>query len=78
VNLWHLAASFDHLANTQNNKKAAVLAETLDKATGTFLINDKSPARKVGDIDNRGSHFYLAMYWADELAKQNDDAELKS
>ena len=73
-----LAASFDHLANTQNNKKAAVLAKTLDKATGTFLINDKSPARKVGDIDNRGSHFYLAMYWADELAKQNDDAELKA
>ena len=73
-----LAASFDHLANTQNNRKAAVLAKTLDAATGTFLINDKSPARKVGDIDNRGSHFYLAMYWADELAKQNDDAELKA
>ena len=73
-----LAASFDHLANTQNNKKAAVLAKTLDVATGTFLINDKSPARKVGSIDNRGSHFYLAMYWADELAKQNDDAELKA
>ena len=73
-----LAASFDHLANTQNNKKAAVLAKTLDAATGTFLINDKSPARKVGGIDNRGSHFYLAMYWADELAKQNDDAELKA
>ena len=73
-----LAASFDHLANTQNNKKAAVLAKTLDAATGTFLINDKSPARKVGSIDNRGSHFYLAMYWADELAKQNDDAELKA
>ena len=73
-----LAASFDHLANTQNNKKAAVLAKTLDAATGTFLINDKLPARKVGSIDNRGSHFYLAMYWADELAKQNDDAELKA
>lgn len=73
-----LAASFDHLANTQNNKKAAVLAKTLDAATGTFLINDKSPARKVGSIDNRGSHFYLAMYWADELAKQNDDTELKA
>ncbi|WP_148624944.1 NADP-dependent isocitrate dehydrogenase [Aliarcobacter cryaerophilus] len=73
-----LAASFDHLANTQNNKKATVLAKTLDAATGTFLINDKSPARKVGDIDNRGSHFYLAMYWADELAKQNDDTELKA
>lgn len=73
-----LAASFDHLANTQNNKKAAVLAKTLDDATGTFLINDKSPARKIGSIDNRGSHFYLAMYWANELAKQNDDAELKA
>ena len=73
-----LAASFDHLANTQNNKKAAVLAKTLDTATGTFLINDKSPARKVGSIDNRGSHFYLAMYWADELAKQNDDTEFKA
>ncbi len=73
-----LAASFDHLANTQNNKKAAVLAKTLDNATGTFLLNDKSPARKIGSIDNRGSHFYLAMYWADELAKQNDDAELKA
>ncbi|OCL85675.1 NADP-dependent isocitrate dehydrogenase [Arcobacter porcinus] len=73
-----LAASFDHLANTQNNKKAAILAKTLDAATGTFLINDKSPARKIGSIDNRGSHFYLAMYWADELAKQNEDAELKA
>ena len=73
-----LAASFDHLANTQNNKKAAVLAKTLDDATGTFLLNDKSPARKIGSIDNRGSHFYLAMYWANELAKQNDDAELKA
>ena len=53
-----LAASFEHLANTQNNPKAQVLADTLDKATGTFLINDKSPARKVGQIDNRGSHFF--------------------
>lgn len=73
-----LAASFEHLANTQNNQKAAVLAKTLDDATTTFLLNDKSPARKVGQIDNRGSHFYLAMYWADELAKQNDDADLKA
>jgi len=73
-----LAASFDHLANTQNNKKAAVLAKTLDEATGTFLLNDKSPARKIGSIDNRGSHFYLSLYWANELAKQNDDAELKA
>ena len=73
-----LAASFDHLANTQNNKKAAVLAKTLDKATGTFLINDKSPARKIGDIDNRGSHFFLSLYWAQELAAQDVDAELKA
>ena len=73
-----LAASFEHLANTQDNKKAQVLADTLDKATGTFLDNDKSPARKLGSIDNRGSHFYLAMYWAQELAAQNDDAELKA
>ncbi|CAM3464647.1 NADP-dependent isocitrate dehydrogenase [Arcobacter aquimarinus] len=73
-----LAASFDHLANTQNNKKAKVLADTLDRATGTFLINDKSPARKVGEIDNRGSHFFLSLYWAQELAAQNDDLELKA
>ena len=73
-----LAASFEHLANTQNNKKAQVLATTLDKATGTFLENDKSPSRKLGSIDNRGSHFYLAMYWAQELAAQNDDADLKA
>jgi len=73
-----LAASFEHLANTQNNAKAQVLATTLDKATGTFLENDKSPARKLGSIDNRGSHFYLAMYWAQELAAQNDDADLKA
>jgi len=73
-----LAASFEHLANTQDNAKAKVLAETLDKATGSFLENDKSPSRKLGGIDNRGSHFYLAMYWAQELAAQNDDAELKA
>ncbi len=73
-----LAASFEHLANTQNNAKAQVLADTLDKATGTFLLNDKSPARKLGSIDNRGSHFYLAMYWAQELAAQNKDSELKA
>ena len=73
-----LAASFEHLANTQGNKKAKVLADTLDAATGTFLINDKSPAREIGQIDNRGSHFFLAMYWAQELAAQNNDAELKA
>ncbi|KMT66446.1 NADP-dependent isocitrate dehydrogenase [Catenovulum maritimum] len=73
-----LAASFEHLSNFASNPKAKVLADTLDKATGTFLLNDKSPARKLGSIDNRGSHFYLAMYWAQELAAQNDDAELKA
>ena len=73
-----LAASFEHLANTQGNSKAKVLADTLDAATGTFLINDKSPAREIGQIDNRGSHFFLAMYWAQELAAQNNDAELKA
>lgn len=73
-----LAASFEHLANTQGNAKAQVLADTLDKATGTFLLNDKSPARKLGSIDNRGSHFYLTMYWAQELAAQDVDADLKA
>jgi isocitrate dehydrogenase len=71
-----LAASFEHLGNTQNNAKAKVLATTLDKATGTFLLKDKSPSRKLGGVDNRGSHFYLAMYWAQELAAQTEDAEL--
>eukprot|EP01029_Cantina_marsupialis_P031665 TRINITY_DN9187_c0_g2_i1.p1 TRINITY_DN9187_c0_g2~~TRINITY_DN9187_c0_g2_i1.p1 ORF type:complete len:731 (-),score=238.44 TRINITY_DN9187_c0_g2_i1:120-2312(-) len=71
-----LAASFEHLGNTQDNAKAKVLATTLDKATGTFLLNDKSPSRKLGGIDNRGSHFYLAMYWAQELAAQTEDADL--
>ena len=73
-----LSASLEHLANTRDNSKAAVLAKTLDAAIGTFLLNDKSPARKIGQIDNRGSHFYLAMYWADELAKQSDDMDLKT
>ena len=73
-----LSASFEHLANTVDNRKAAILAKTLDTATGTFLLNDKSPARKIGSIDNRGSHFYLAMYWADELAKQDSDNALKT
>jgi isocitrate dehydrogenase len=71
-----LAASFEHLAGYDDNARAQVLADTLDKATGTFLENDKSPTRRVGGIDNRGSHFYLATYWAQELAKQTDDAEL--
>ncbi|MCE2961290.1 MAG: NADP-dependent isocitrate dehydrogenase [Akkermansiaceae bacterium] len=73
-----LAASFEHLAQTQNNAKAKVLAETLDAANGQFLENDRSPGRKLGTIDNRGSHFYLALYWAKEIAAQNSDAELKA
>jgi isocitrate dehydrogenase len=72
-----LAASFEHLAVMFKHDKAKVLADTLDAATGTFLENDKSPSRKVGGIDNRGSHFYLALYWAEELAAQDKDAELK-
>ncbi|QCO97417.1 NADP-dependent isocitrate dehydrogenase [Arthrobacter sp. 24S4-2] len=71
-----LAVSFEHLATTTGNKRAQVLADTLDRATGTFLLENKSPRRKVGELDNRGSHFYLAKYWAQELAKQTDDAEL--
>jgi isocitrate dehydrogenase len=71
-----LAASFEHLAGYDDNARAQVLADTLDKATGTFLENDKSPTRRLGGIDNRGSHYYLATYWAQELAKQTDDAEL--
>ncbi|MFD5432171.1 NADP-dependent isocitrate dehydrogenase [Kitasatospora sp. NPDC127067] len=71
-----LAASFEHLATTTDNARAQVLADTLDRATGTFLNEDKSPSRRLGGIDNRGSHFYLAMYWAQELAGQTADAEL--
>ncbi|MXG89458.1 NADP-dependent isocitrate dehydrogenase [Nocardioides flavescens] len=71
-----LAASFEHLAGYADNAGAQVLADTLDKATGTFLENDKSPTRRIGGIDNRGSHFYLALYWAQELAQQTQDAEL--
>ncbi|WP_340537390.1 NADP-dependent isocitrate dehydrogenase [Nocardioides sp. GXZ039] len=71
-----LAASFEHLAEFAGNKGAQVLADTLDRATGTFLENDKSPTRRVGGIDNRGSHFYLALYWAQELAAQTEDADL--
>ncbi len=74
-----LAASFEHLAITQKHGAARVLADTLDQANGRFLENDKSPARKVGaGIDNRGSHFYLALYWAEALAAQNADATLKA
>ncbi len=71
-----LAASLEHLSDTTGNKKALVLSTTLDRATGTFLEEDRSPGRKVGTIDNRGSHFYLGLYWAQELAKQTDDADL--
>ncbi len=71
-----LAASLEHLAEYTGNAKAKVLADTLDAATGTFLENDKSPGRALGTIDNRGSHFYLALYWAQELAAQQADAEL--
>ncbi|MED7952649.1 NADP-dependent isocitrate dehydrogenase [Streptomyces sp. BE303] len=71
-----LAASFEHLARTTENARAQVLADTLDRATGTFLNEDKSPSRRLGGIDNRGSHFYLALYWAQELAGQTADAEL--
>jgi isocitrate dehydrogenase len=71
-----LGASLEHIAATTKNAKAAVLSETLDEAVGKFLDNNKSPARKVGEIDNRGSHFYLAMYWAEALAAQSKDAEL--
>ena len=71
-----LQASLEHLAQTQNNQKAQVLADALDEANALFLQNDKSPARKVGGIDNRGSHFYLAMYWANALANQTKDADL--
>jgi isocitrate dehydrogenase len=73
-----LGASLEHLSQTLNNPKALVLAETLDVATEKFLANDKSPARKVGQIDNRGSHFYLTMYWAEALAAQDKDATLKA
>ncbi|MGZ0711540.1 NADP-dependent isocitrate dehydrogenase (plasmid) [Coraliomargarita sp. W4R53] len=71
-----LAASLEHLATFSGNVRAQVLADTLDAATGTFLENDKSPGRAMGTIDNRGSHFYLALYWAQELASQQADPEL--
>ena len=72
-----IAASFEHLAETQSHAKAKVLADTLDAATGQLLEHDRSPARKVGGLDNRGSHFYIALYWAQALAAQNNDADLK-
>lgn len=72
-----LGVSLEHMANTLGNKKAQVLAETLDAATERFLDEDKSPSRKVKELDNRGSHFYLGLYWAQELARQDKDMELK-
>ncbi|MRJ76346.1 NADP-dependent isocitrate dehydrogenase [Aeromicrobium sp. SMF47] len=71
-----LASSFEHMATTTGNARAQILADTLDRATGTFLDENKSPGRKLGTIDNRGSHFYLALYWAKELSSQTEDADL--
>ena len=71
-----MVPSFEQLATYADNKGAQVLADSLDKATGTFLENDKSPTRRVGGIDNRGSHFYLGLYWAQEIAAQTVDADL--
>ncbi|WP_231426233.1 MULTISPECIES: NADP-dependent isocitrate dehydrogenase [Pedobacter] len=73
-----LQASLEHLSQTQNNSKAQVLADALDEANAKFLATDKSPGRKLGTIDNRGSHFYLALYWAEALAAQTKDAELQA
>ena len=71
-----LGASFEHVASTTGHAKAQVLAETIDEAIGHYLVNNKGPARKVGDLDNRGSHFYLALYWAQALARQTKDKAL--
>jgi isocitrate dehydrogenase len=71
-----LAASLDHLASSDDNARAQLLGDALDRATETFLMENRSPSRKAGEIDNRGSHYYLALYWAQELASQTDDAEL--
>src|SRR5207342_219585 len=73
-----LGASLEHLAQTYKNAKAQVLAETLDSAIGKFLEFNRNPARKVGELDNRGSHFYLALYWAQALAAQTEDKELQA
>ena len=73
-----LAVSLEHLAATFKNEKAQLLADTLDKANAKFLDNNKNPARKVGQIDNRGSHFYLALYWAEALAEQTKDKDLQT
>src|SRR5207244_13311569 len=71
-----LAASFELASHSTSSRRAQILADTLDRATGTLLNEDKSPSRSLGGLDNRGSHFYLALYWAQELAKQTDDAQL--
>jgi isocitrate dehydrogenase len=73
-----LSVSLEHVCDTFNNTKAKVLSETLDTAIGKFLLNNKSPARQLGSLDNRGSHFYLALYWAQALTEQTEDAELKA
>ncbi len=73
-----LVPSLEHLSGLTNNKKAQILADTLDQATGKFLNNGKSPSRKCGELDNRGSHFYLAMYWAEALAEQTEDSALQA
>jgi isocitrate dehydrogenase len=73
-----LAASLEHLSDVSSNPKAKVLADALDSATGRFLQENKSPLRKAGELDNRGSHFYLAMYWAEALAEQATDQDLKA
>jgi isocitrate dehydrogenase len=71
-----LAASFDHLARTSGNARAKILGDTLDRATATYLNENKAPSRRVNEIDNRGSTFYVALYWSEELAAQTDDAEI--
>lgn len=73
-----LAASLEHLAKAGNNSRAQLLADTLDRATGKFLDTNKSPGRKLGELDNRGSHFYLAFYWAQALAEQTQDKDLQA
>ena len=73
-----LSASLEHLSTVSGNSKAQVLADTLDQATGQFLDSNKSPSRRVGELDNRGSHFYLTLYWAQALAAQTADAQLQS
>lgn len=73
-----LAASLEHLGSTFGNARATLLAKALDEANGKFLDSNKSPSRKVGELDNRGSHFYLALYWAEALAAQDQDVEMKT